>query len=428
MVHTEPDWLDYTKQPPASLPAMLASIRVSEETAVPVPVFWGAHESTFGIRDFSKSSKLRLEKLLVLAAQSKTRLTLHLGFFPNAKTFPDWSREVEEKSYVPEPLWEDSLGVLRKTQIPSLLSEKLTAGFIAFLDEVLSIVSLYRAPEGPVVEIQVHTGIYELDLSLADHSAFRRLFAERYPDIQTLNQRFQTTFKNLEDATTKNGLRTLSDKRPWLAAYDYQWCRRQCLADFSARVGKSFSQKGMADLLKFGSAIRTDEGQGDFEVIFEDTLIETLGRNTVYPRSLSGIPNPMSVLAFRMAEHIEAACRENKLAFSFLMNESTRTEKPRYCVISGRYLPSSAQRSLAGLLDQGRTLFFPFGLPHFNEELEPIDWAIKARNRASSADEEFLQLKTLVGQIITPVVDYPMTPETFDRIRKSMGSIRSLEN
>ena len=95
---------DYLEEPPSLWGDSLSRLRESGKTLVTSRVLWGAHEQLRGIRDFTKSSRLRLEKFLRLAQENGVLVALRLGFPSSKDSFPAWSLALEGRTFVPAAL------------------------------------------------------------------------------------------------------------------------------------------------------------------------------------------------------------------------------------------------------------------------------------------------------------------------------------
>lgn len=103
---------------------------------------WGLHESVQGIRDFSKASRLRLEKFLSLSHQAGLTVRLTIGFPPQKESFPSWTLALgESAALVPSSLWKKSSDELALTRLPTIFEEALFVPFLEFVSDVFSLLS-----------------------------------------------------------------------------------------------------------------------------------------------------------------------------------------------------------------------------------------------------------------------------------------------
>ena len=60
-------FFEYWDEAPHDWQRLLQAKADLGDTVITIPILWGVHETSLGIRDFSKQSKLRIEKLLAVA-------------------------------------------------------------------------------------------------------------------------------------------------------------------------------------------------------------------------------------------------------------------------------------------------------------------------------------------------------------------------
>ena len=91
-------------------------------------------------------------------------------------------------------------------------------------------------------------------MNLVETRGYGEQLGLRYQDIETFNFRYNTAFKNLTSAASKQGIRALQDKRAWLAAFDYKWCRRRMLSALREEVLQAIRRPTHADLFSVETA------------------------------------------------------------------------------------------------------------------------------------------------------------------------------
>src|SRR4051812_27837257 len=111
---------EYLDEPPSSWGEILGRLRAEGRASIRTHVLWGAHEQLKGIRDFVKSSRLRLEKFLRLAQEAGLRVHLLLGFPSSRDSFPAWTFGTERRTLVPTGLWDGVTEGFSLTEVPSL--------------------------------------------------------------------------------------------------------------------------------------------------------------------------------------------------------------------------------------------------------------------------------------------------------------------
>src|SRR5579883_3055349 len=84
-------------------------------------LLWGAHERLRGTRDFSKSSRLRLEKFLKLIGDAGLELELKIGFPALRESHPAWTiGSGFLQTVLPGGIWPSASDPLSLLRAPSL--------------------------------------------------------------------------------------------------------------------------------------------------------------------------------------------------------------------------------------------------------------------------------------------------------------------
>ena len=176
----------YTEQMPWS--SALEEIKKRDIKKLKVPIYWGAHEQSPGIRDFCKSSRLRIEKFLGLVENQGMKLSLQLGFPVGPETFPQWTENLKDKSLVSLSWKNGSREFYQTTPIPSLENLEVQSGFLSYLNELLEVIALYLDPEGPIESIELDFRVFESLCDLSQSPQFGRYWVDRYESIEHLNE------------------------------------------------------------------------------------------------------------------------------------------------------------------------------------------------------------------------------------------------
>ena len=122
---------DFALEFPQNWQTCLQKIKKEGFTAVSSNIYWGLHELSPGIRDFSKSSKLKIEKFLQLAVSLGLKVDLVFGFIPSRHTFPDWVNALPcQKALVPSRVWNGISGAYFLNELPSLENETIANSFL----------------------------------------------------------------------------------------------------------------------------------------------------------------------------------------------------------------------------------------------------------------------------------------------------------
>ncbi len=367
--------LNYWELTPANWPHHLAALKSSGVDEITTFLPWGLHESVQGIRDFSKTSRLKLEKFMGIAHQAGLTVRVHLGFPPKKESFPGWSLSLGEHcAMVPSALLRSGAEALCLSRLPSIHDEVFFSTYLEFLSEAFSLLSLYRFPEGPIVGVHLDWGVYELDLGATAIGFYGSFLQQRYPQAGMINLKYQCTFRDYATATSAQGTRVLLDKRPWLAAYDYKFCREQMLAERAQGVVSLGSAEPLIDLLSFGLVEQATETHPvPWSVVMEPTLIEGDVSQDAYPFAPLGYLNPQAASVFGLWEYLRTHSKKAGVPLLELRAGHHAPSK-MVAVIAGRFLSQRLVRTLREWAESGATLFFPFGVPQYDENLVTLEW------------------------------------------------------
>lgn len=359
-----PATFDYAAIAPSVWGLRLDSLKEAGHERVTVPVLWGVHEQLRGIREFSKPTRLRLERALSTAQEKKLLIELVVGFPSHPETFPQWTHTLEPQAIVPLALWEGERSTVSLKKIPSLVHPEVREAFVGFLEEVYRIVRHYFAPEGPVTEVRLDFGVLAHDLSVCGESGYRSLLAERYGDITKLNRIYGTAFRDFDSALSGTGLRVMCDKRPWLAAFDLKWCRSRRLNRFEASVRDNSRLKGF---FRSGPDAPPSEGLPSYGIGFDSTLVEGRAGLGGAPALPGGFVNSAAATAYRLWEYLSVHGSHAGVPVYFL-GDSIPAHAV-HAVACGPFLSRRHAESLGQAVRGGSRLFFPFGLPKYDENL-----------------------------------------------------------
>ncbi len=366
----------YWQDSAANWPERLAALKTSGVDEIHTFIPWGLHESVQGIRDFSKASRLRLEKFLSLAHHVGLTVRATVGFPAMRESFPSWSLSLGESStLVPDAVWgRGAGGEVSISRLPSIHDEQFFSPFLEFLSDVFALLSLYRFPEGPVVGVEVDWGVYEVDLGLTALPVYPIYLQQRYPQTGRINLRYHCTFRDFATATSSQGTRVLLDKRPWLAAYDYKFCRERMLEERAQGVLALRTAEPLVDLIYFGAESPTPPpGDADWAIVVDPVLLEGDAGDRAFLFAPLGLTNPQAVGVFRLWEYLKRQATQAEVP---LLGLKAQQEAPARIinVVAGRFLNQSLLLTLKTWAQAGATLYFPFGLPQYDENLSTIEW------------------------------------------------------
>ncbi len=382
--------------------------RVDQGVAqITVPILWGVHESFPGIRDFSKQSKLRIERFLTLAQSLGVSVRLILGFPSHSQAFPTWVMNESHSEWVPKILWDGTPPYFSLLKVPSPRAQKVKEGFISFFEEVSSIISLYLSPGGPIREIELALQPLELSQSMYEDLNYFKYLEERYPDISVFNKRFQTHYKCLSSVTTSAGAKLIESKRPWLFAYDYQWARAKLVNEYRNEILNSRISDPLKKMIKpfKNSSLEKAPKSKKALVCFERTLIQFESSDLISPLMVQGQLSGSTVVAFQWAQMLAESLRNTSLDFISmpLLEADPVLSHSVMVIICGKYISSKAAKSLQQQLETGGFLFFPLGLPQYDENLDSHEWVLGgSRKTVRMGEIEWFNIQKAKGQIFYP--------------------------
>jgi len=371
-------FFEYWDESPSDWERLLRDQVALGVSQLSIPILWGIHESAPGIRDFSKQSKLRIEKLLTLAQNVGLSVRLVLGFPAHPQVFPNWAMQEIHREIVPKILWEGEPPYFSVISVPSPKATKIKEGFISFFEEVSAIVSLYLSPGGPIIDAQLFLDPLELSQSISGELGYSKFLERRYPDIDVFNKRFQTHYKNLQAVATPSGAKLIESKRPWLFAYDYRWSRAQWVREYYNELLQSRIPENLKKIIKPKSSGSNESSGHSYKigVCFESTLIQFENNKVMGPFIVEGLLSSSSVQAFQWANIVQESLEKSRVEFVPLpiLPGDTLPNYSALTVMCGKYIPQEACQYLRRQLEQGAQLFFPMGLPQYDENLESLQF------------------------------------------------------
>lgn len=410
---------DFASEFPQNWQSCLQKIKNQKNDEVISRVYWGLHETSPGIRDFSKSSKLKIEKFLQTAASVNLKVQLIFGFMPSQHTFPLWLKNLNlQKTLVPAFEWDGISGPWFLTEVPCLEEKKLQEAFLSFFQDALSFLSLYREPEGPLTEIHFDFGVYHYSESITDNGSFSRWLEKQYGTIANLNQKYQTAFNHFSSAGSKTGFRVLLDRRPWLACFDYKNARNSHLNLFREKIA-GLSTDFPIKIRPASPSTRNS----DWKIRFDGVYVEE-GKD-IYPFSPQAMVLPQAVLGYRYLKRLTSSMPEWDFASLPLWDEADEIHKNQV-VICGKYLSRACIQGLKKNLETGSQIIFPFGVPQFDENMQiaELDHSFHRETYLVSPDLKIQIQKTGQGEIIFPEPLFQLTDDFKPKIETIVGALK----
>lgn len=394
-------------------------------------IYWGAHEKSPGVRDFTGSSKLQLEKYLNMLSERNLGVELVLGFPPGKATFPQWVLQSENRVCIPRAVWDSSSDCYVLCEIPAWQKRDFEESFLGFLDETFRLVSLYQSPDGPVRKIKLDFGVYEVQLDTFAQGVFVDRMRGRYADIRNLNRCYGTNFVDFDSLQREKAFNLMVEKRPWLAAYDYKWCRRQPLQLLWNEVLALASAQSIRQILQCSLFDRRVCGeQAAWSIAFDSISVEPVVDGGIMPLLFEGRAVPEAVAAYRLFDFIVEKNRGKGIPCLCLPEWQVARNLPTrfLAVLSGRFLPRVSMESLFQHVKSGGRVFFPMGLARYDENVEAYDWPSSVKPVAvSDSGETFLETDVGEGRIWVPTTSWKYDESMWEKIHEFMERVTTCQ-
>lgn len=420
---------DYLDIPPQNWVDTLQSLKNAGVETVSVRIPWGAHEPVKGMRDFSRSSRLRLERILKSIAETRLKAEISFGFFSAKEMIPNWAYATKSKTIAPAQAWTETAQGLVHVEVPSLFDQELWTAFEEFSDEVVRLSALYATPHGPVEKVKMDLGIFANDCSLFQCESFVKEFEKAYPTIESVGEKYNVILKNTPPVNSAQGFRVLYKSRPWLASFDYKRCREKVLANLKRKAESISSRESLGDhfevdlqdpsWLRHRKAVAT---------LIDPVFLEFCEKQMV-PFFPEGIVAAQSAYAFRMAEYFSEQARVSEHAFFPLpLIESREAQGEKYVnAICGKYLPRAAFLFLEKIWMRGGNVVFPFGFPQFDGEMHTFDWTSGTEKKTERIGATVMQYFSRgLGKVWSPVHALEMNQNVWASMEAIRLGIESL--
>lgn len=434
MPHGSTYRLDYVTEPSHRWPVLLDEARRGGASRVATFVPWGAHEKTPGARDFTSVSRLQIERFFGMVQERGLRLEVRFGFVPSHDAFPSWALAAERKSLVPIAVWEGERDDFALTEIPSPSDPSVRGAFLEYTDELLGIVSLYSRDQGPVDNIRLDLSLVQSDVGVLAEASFDGLLRARYPSIEDLNAQYGTSLKDFSALGRRSGIRLLLDRRPWLASFDYKWCRAHSVAALWEGVHQAARRHRLEDLL-YAAIDRDERDDRDaaprhaWEIAFDPVPIDRV-EGISFPFLPEGLVCQSSLQAFRLWEAlgeraVEWGCRVTRLP---LWDDWRKESSPLVVVAAGKYLPEASFAWLSQHAEKGGHVFFPFAVPKYDETMRCHDWpGIWTKTSLATGGHRLQRLAAGGGSLWTASPSLSPTDESLRALPELVEKIRSAE-
>lgn len=362
---------DYAHTSPLDWENQLNYLSQGGVLQVGVPVYWGNHETLPGAPDFLSKSRLNIEKLFRLAKDLSINLELQFGFFDSERSFPSWSKNLTHQTRVPHWSASEQLGVWEFVQVPSFQNPELKEAFLNFCRQALAITELYQGEGGSVREVSFEGGLLFSEAFVFDENSMCSYFESRYPSIDQLNKVFQTSFNQFGPVGTERGFKTLLEKRPWLASWEFKTLREKICQNHFSEVQKLIEQHG------FGKNPILPEADFSSEPIFvcDDTPLEVAPLGGVFlPLTPQGNLNEQVLQAFQVNECIKLELQKQSKSLHMLSRWEPPNKVSQISVICTKYLSKTFAEKLIRAHSQGSPIQFVFEKPTWDEDLSHLSW------------------------------------------------------
>ncbi len=421
--HPKTAHFDFALEFPQYWQSCLQKIKNEGFDCVASNIYWGLHESSPGIRDFSKSSKLKLEKFLQVASSVGLKVELVFGFTPSQYAFPEWVKNLNgQKALVPAREWDGISGPYFLTEIPSYEETAVKESFLSFCEEALSYLPLYLEPEGPIRGVFFDMGIYAHVQSIADNGSFSKGLEREYKLIDNLNQKYQTAFNSFANAGSKTGFKVLLNRRPWLASYDYKVARNISLKSFAKEIEKLSSQIPKKVILG-----RQKQVSAEVEVNYDGVFID--GAETFYPFIPESFALPQSVIGFKFLQNFQEQFRFWNFSSLPLWESQEISNIKTHVLICGKYLSAISIQWIQQNLEQGKNMIFPFGLPQFDQTMALVRFGSPEQTKTLqlSQNHRVQVQKVGKGKVLLPSPVF--TPIHFkEDLEALVGNLKEIED
>ena len=420
---------DYADEFPGAWSDLIRELKEKGASRLRAHVFWGAHESVKGMRDFSKSSRLRLERFFSQAQANELKVELVLGFPTCRDAFPAWTMALKKKTWIPSALWSEADAGVSLSEVPSLFDEEFSSGLSDFFSELFSLAALYLAPEGPLDRVILDLGLYEADMNAVESGGFAQSMAARYPELDTINRNYQVSFKSFSALASRPALRALCDRRPWLAAFDYKWARRRLLDEIRESVARLASNSPLSDIFTAEERppIYSSSSTLDWGLCLDGVAMEPFSHGRIFAFTPAGFINQPFVHSFRLGEYLAQRCASEKIPFDLLPVFKKDRELPRRrlsAVVCGKYLTQASYAAIRAFLEGGGKVFFPYGLPHYDQDMQTQDWLFSGEKSGISVGGYSL-IRSKLG---TGTVWYPSGEAGSDVVTDIWARIREISH
>jgi hypothetical protein len=332
-----------------------------------ITLLWGQYEKTQGIIDFIKEPKNRIERELQNLEQNSQKTNIVFSFAPNKNIFPSHLFLNPEYLEIPTCAIDENHFGLKLEKIPNCYSEYFIKNFKNFMGEATQILDLYKKP-GPIENIFIDWGLYRYNTQLLQYPSFVvQALTKRYQNIKNLNQVYQTNFVSFEAISQLKAFNVLFEKRPWMAAFDYQYSvhysLKNLIPEFATPPSKTWAHK---------ASLIWDPIFCHFEPS-KKLVVPLIIENKLFTE----LEN-----YFRALKDVQNRCHFYQIQFTPAFAESEFV-----CIASTKYMSKQFSLSIIDLLEKNVPVYFWGDTPQFDEHLNSYGLLFKEIKKVTNLEE-----------------------------------------
>lgn len=365
-------FFDYSSLPFGDWASHLKELNRVSSRGVMIRVYWGDHESLRGVRDFHSKSRLKLERVCSLAHSLKIPLHFRFGFYDEKRSFPVWAQSLEPQAVVPQRSEDEVISAWEFIRVPSFRNKEVREAFANFLMEALSLLALHKAPEGSLESVGFDWGVLRSDSYQMEPAFIETELGKQFSSIDRFNSLFQTNFNSFQAVSKPMGLKTILNKRPWIACWHYKSLKEKSFQIWENEISSLFERVGIP---WSKNSVLEEPSQDIHSLIMDDTLLDLSEDQVSFqPLLIQGQMDPVVLRAFRVAEmlKLEALSRGDRISWLGPWTPSSHTKA--CVVICSKFITRKSFSVLSHFIESGGKVTFPFGAPNWDEHMESIRW------------------------------------------------------
>jgi hypothetical protein len=318
------------------------------------------HEKDRGRIDISRSPRLNLEKLCALLHKKNKHVTMVFGFW-DTLSWPSWATELKPHSIIPSGAIDPNAPRFTLTALPPWHDPRFRKPFLEFVTITFDILKLYRTPEGPITTFRFDPGLFSYALDQSEDSYLEEALSLSFPNCRSFNVAFSTSFSEASARIVKKNLSLLLQKRPWILCRLLRTASEKRLSDWCEEINTILGPDR--------NPHTTTQSELKMDVIVENSTFLEFHSHPLqlFPFTPDGLLSNDIVHSFKSAFRVLSEVRcEPSLRWSRKANTKTTIV---YCE---KYYPRVSAETLRAFIQNGARVFFPNGVPVYDEYLEPL--------------------------------------------------------